>query len=124
MVRPFLVVMMLSWVTVAFAETPGAAAQTASQSLGTGTAAASRNESIVLKPLERAGLLRSTVGLRPIRLADGTMMVGVQSRFREFIVASVDPDGHVHVGCLHNERALRLVLEGRAQAARARFEER
>lgn len=124
MVRPFLVVMMLfAWVAVAFAGPPGPADQVAPKRPETGTSAGSRINDIVLKPLERVGLLRSTAGLRVIRLANGSTMVDIQGRYREFVVASVDAQGQLHVGCVHNERALLLVLEGRAQAARTRYEE-
>jgi hypothetical protein len=125
MVRPFLAVMMLfAWVAVAFAGAPGPADQVAPKRPETGTAAGSRINGIVLKPLERKGLLRSTAGLRVIRLANGSTMADIQGRYREFVVASVDAQGQLHVGCVHNERELLLVLEGRAQAARTRYEER
>jgi hypothetical protein len=79
---------------------------------------------VVLKPQERVGLLRSSAGLRLTRLVNGATMVDAQGRFREFVVVSIDAQGRPRVGCTHSERALRLVLEGRAQAAPARFEER
>src|SRR5262245_20725021 len=79
---------------------------------------------VVLKPQELTGLIRSSVGLERVRLSNGTTMVDARGRFREFVVVSIDAQGVAHIGCLHSEQALRAVLEGRAQAARARFEER
>ena len=106
----------------ALAETADAARHTAST---TATVLAPRvDPRLILKPREQVGLLRTSLGLRKTMLADRAVMVDLQGRFREFMVASVDAQGVPHIGCVHNERALRQVLEGRSLAAPARFEER
>jgi hypothetical protein len=63
-----------------------------------------------LVPAERTGLLRTSAGLVERRLADGTVMVDLQGRFREFAVAGADPSGHPRFRCVHDETALRRLL--------------
>jgi len=57
------------------------------------------------------GLLRTTAGLTAVRLADGSMMLDLRGRYREFAVARVDPAAGVRLGCVHHQRALRLALD-------------
>ena len=57
------------------------------------------------------GLLRTTAGLTAVRLADGSMMLDLRGRYREFAVARVDPAAGVRLGCVHHQRALRRALD-------------
>jgi len=75
-------------------------------------------------PPPQPGMLRSTAGLVAVRLPDGTMMLDLQGRFREFSVARIDSCGRVRFGCVHGADTLRQALESRTRPAPAAFEER
>ena len=70
------------------------------------------------------GVLRSTAGLRAVRLPDGTMMLDLQGRFREFVAVRIDSCGRSELDCVHGAKALRHTLDPCAAPDPSRFEER
>ena len=79
---------------------------------------------VPLKPFEQVGLIRTSSGLHPTRLANGATIASLEGRYREFVVVSVDASGTPRIGCLHDARALQLLLQGRLQAVSPRYEEK
>ncbi len=63
-----------------------------------------------LRGAERTGLLRSSAGLVEQRFPDGTVMVDLQGRFREFTVVQADPSGRPRFECVHDAAALERLL--------------
>ena len=77
-----------------------------------------------LNALTRTGLMRTTRGLTAVRLADGTMMLDLQGRYREFATARIDSRGVAQFRCVHGERALRTALDPCTPPPPPRYEER
>lgn len=60
----------------------------------------SRIDDLVLSEAEENMLSRSSVGLVPVTLPDGSVMLDLQGRFQEFSIARIGPDGRVHHECV------------------------
>ena len=75
-------------------------------------------------PRPEPGLLRTTAGLSAVRLANGAMMLDLQGRYREYVVARIAPDGTVSITCVHGATAVHRALDPGAAPASARYEER
>jgi hypothetical protein len=79
---------------------------------------------VTVAPRSEPGLLRTTSGLSAVRLANGAMMLDLQGRYREYIVARIAPDGRPVVSCVHGTAAVRRALDPGAAAPAVRYEER
>ncbi len=77
-----------------------------------------------LTPAERTGLLRTSSGLAEQRLPDGSVMVDLQGRFREFTVVQAGPSGVLRLGCVHDQAALRRLLQPAAPVPTPTFVEK
>ncbi|HVP14202.1 MAG TPA: hypothetical protein VMS88_01585 [Terriglobales bacterium] len=75
-------------------------------------------------PAERAGLMRTSEGLTQQQLPDGTVMVHLQGRFREFTTISIGASGRPTFQCVHDSTALRRILGSRPPTPTPAFEER
>lgn len=67
----------------------------------------------LLGAAEEAALSRSSVGLHQVYLPDGTVMIDLQGRFMDYLVARVDASGKLRVGCVDDGDGVRRLLRGR-----------
>jgi hypothetical protein len=66
----------------------------------------SSDQMLQLSPAEKTGLLRTSAGLTPVRLPDGTVKVDLQGRFLDFSVVRLDANGRLQVGCVEDASGL------------------
>ena len=70
----------------------------------------SRAQAAALVGLPGLSLNHSSDGLVPRRLPDGSLMLDLQGRFREYYLVHVDPQGRVVPQCLDDPVAIRRAL--------------
>ena len=66
----------------------------------------SSDQMLQLSPAEKTGLLRTSEGLTPVRLPDGTVKVDLQGRFLDFSVVRLDANGRLQIGCVEDAPGL------------------
>jgi hypothetical protein len=73
---------------------------------------------------EELAISRSTIGLSPFRLANGTVGLDLQGRFQEFAMVNVAADGKLVFHCVDDADVLRRLLATPLTAAAPVLEDR
>jgi hypothetical protein len=66
-----------------------------------------------LSAAEATALSRSSVGLHQVFFPDGTVMIDLQGRFMDYLVARRDASGRLRVGCANDAAGIRHLLRER-----------